>query len=114
MILPLLILGGIYGGFFTPTEAAAIAVVYTIPVGLFVYRELTLRKIAAGMVHAATTTGIIMIILVFSMVASRIFTLERIPQELTDFLLITFNLFKRRDLLELLRSEPLKPRISLY
>lgn len=91
LILPLLILGGIYGGFFTPTEAAAIAVVYAIPVGLFVYRELTLRKIAAGMVHAATTTGIIMIILVFSMVASRIFTLERIPQELTDFLLTTFQ-----------------------
>ena len=70
MVLPLLILGGIYGGFFTPTEDAAIAVVYAIPVGLFVYRELTLRKIAADMVHAATTTGIIMIILVFSMVAN--------------------------------------------
>jgi tripartite ATP-independent transporter DctM subunit len=91
LMLPVIILGGIYGGFFTPTEAAAIAVVYAIPVGLFVYRELTLRKIGEAMVSAATTTGVIMIILVFSFVASRIFTLERVPQELTEILLGTFS-----------------------
>lgn len=44
LMLPVIILGGIYGGAFTPTEAAAIAVVYAIPVGLFVYRELDLKK----------------------------------------------------------------------
>lgn len=91
LMLPVIILGGIYGGIFTPTEAAAIAVVYSIPVGLFVYRELDLRKIGQAVVHAATTTGVIMIILVFSFVASRIFTLERVPQELTDFLLGSFS-----------------------
>ncbi|HMQ92159.1 MAG TPA: TRAP transporter large permease [Amaricoccus sp.] len=91
LMLPVIILGGIYGGFFTPTEAAAIAVVYSIPVGLFVYRELTPRKIAEAVIHAATTTGVIMIILVFSFVASRIFTLERVPQQLTDFLLGAFS-----------------------
>jgi C4-dicarboxylate transporter, DctM subunit len=91
LMLPVIILGGIYGGYFTPTEAAAIAVVYSIPVGLFVYRELTLSGIAQAIVHAATTTGVIMIILVFSFVTSRIFTLERVPQELTDFLLGTFS-----------------------
>ncbi len=91
LMLPVIILGGIYGGFFTPTEAAAIAVVFAIPIGLFVYRELTLRKIAEAVVHAAATTGVIMIILVFSFVASRILTLERIPQELTDLLLSTFS-----------------------
>lgn len=91
LILPVIILGGIYGGIFTPTEAAAIAVVYAIPVGLFVYRELTVRKIGQAVVSAATTTGVIMVILVFSFVASRIFTLERVPQQLTDVLLGTFN-----------------------
>jgi tripartite ATP-independent transporter DctM subunit len=91
LMLPVIILGGIYGGFFTPTEAAAVAVVYSIPVGLFVYRELSLRKIAEAIVHAAATTGVIMIILVFSFVASRIFTLERVPQELTAFLIGTFS-----------------------
>lgn len=91
LMLPLIILGGIYGGVFTPTEAAAIAVVYAIPVGLFVYRELDLKKICRAMLEAAATTGVIMIILLFSFVASRIFTLERVPQELTDMLMEMFH-----------------------
>ncbi len=91
LMLPIIILGGIYGGFFTPTEAAAIAVVYAIPVGLFVYKKLTLKSIGQCLINAATTTGIILIILVFSFVASRIFTFERIPQELTELLMDTFK-----------------------
>ncbi len=91
LVLPVIILGGIYGGFFTPTEAAAVSVVYAIPVGLFVYRELNPRMIFDAVVQAAATTGVIMIILVFSFVASRIFTIERVPQQLTDFLLGSFE-----------------------
>jgi tripartite ATP-independent transporter DctM subunit len=91
LLVPVIILGGIYGGIFTPTEAAAIAVLYAIPVGLFVYRELDYKNIFRALVNAATTTGVIMIILVFSFVASRIFTLERIPQELTELLMTTFQ-----------------------
>lgn len=91
LMLPVIILGGIYGGVFTPTEAAAVAVAYAIPVGLFVYRELDLRKIGRAMIDAAKTTGVIMIILIFSFVASRIFTLERVPQQLTEVLLETFS-----------------------
>ncbi|WP_159587679.1 TRAP transporter large permease [Chelativorans xinjiangense] len=91
LLLPVVILGGIYGGFATPTEAAAISVALAIPIGLFVYRELTLRKIGEAVINAAATTGVIMIILVFSFVASRILTLERVPQELTDLLLGTFS-----------------------
>lgn len=91
LMLPVIILGGIYGGVFTPTEAAAVAVVYAIPVGLFVYRELSFRKVAEAIVNAAKTTGVIMIILVFSFVASRIFTLEGVPQQLTDLLLENFS-----------------------
>ena len=91
LMLPVIILGGIYGGVFTPTEAAAVAVVYAIPVGLFVYRELDLKSIGSAVVQAATTTGVIMIILLFSFVASRIFTLEQVPQQLTGFLLAAFE-----------------------
>ncbi|WP_141320631.1 TRAP transporter large permease [Halomonas halmophila] len=87
LLLPVIILGGIYGGIFTPTEAAAVAVVYAIPVGLFVYRDLNLKSLVHCFVQAATTTGVIMIILLFSFVASRIFTFERVPQELTSLLL---------------------------
>lgn len=91
LMLPVIILGGIYGGVFTPTEAAAIAVVYSIPVGFFIYRELDLKKLAECFIAAATTTGVIMVILLFSFVASRIFTLERVPQQLTDILMDLFQ-----------------------
>ncbi|MBB1488270.1 TRAP transporter large permease [Oceanospirillum sediminis] len=91
LMLPVIILGGIYGGVFTPTEAAAVAVTYAIPVGLFVYRELDFKKIIACLVDAAATTGVIMVILVFSFVASRIFTFERVPQELTELLMDLFQ-----------------------
>lgn len=87
LMLPIIILGGIYGGIFTPTEAAAVAVVYAIPVGLFVYRDLDFKSMVHCFIQAATTTGVIMIILLFSFVASRIFTFERVPQELTALLL---------------------------
>ncbi|MDF0750497.1 TRAP transporter large permease [Marinobacter sp. 71-i] len=91
LMLPVIILGGIYGGIFTPTEAAAIAVVYAIPVGMFVYRDLDLKALARCFIQAATTTGVIMIILLFSFVASRILTFERVPQQLTDLLLELFH-----------------------
>lgn len=91
LMLPVIILGGIYGGVFTPTEAAAIAVVYSIPVGFFIYRELDLKKLAECFIAAATTTGVIMVILLFSFVASRIFTLERVPQQLTEVLMDLFQ-----------------------
>lgn len=91
LMLPVIILGGIYGGVFTPTEAAAVAVVYAIPVGLFVYRELNFRELVRCLVGAAATTGVIMIILVFSFVSSRIFTLERVPQEITELLMDMFQ-----------------------
>lgn len=91
LLVPFVILGGIYGGVFTPTEAAAVAVCYAIPVGMFVYRELTLKTLASSLIAAATTTGVIMIILMFSFVASRVFTIEQIPQQLTAFLLSVFE-----------------------
>ena len=59
---PVLILGGIYGGAFTPSEAAGVAVFYSLVVGLFVYRELTLRKIIEALRFTALLTGILIII----------------------------------------------------
>ena len=83
LVMPLLILGGIYGGIFTPTEAAAVAVVYSIPIGFWVYRGLNLKIFGRSLLDAGVTTGVIMIILLFSLTAGRIFTLEGIPQKLT-------------------------------
>ena len=59
---PVLILGGIYGGAFTPSEAAGVAVFYSLVVGLFVYRELTLKKIIEALRFTALLTGILIII----------------------------------------------------
>jgi len=87
LLMPLIILGGIYGGVFTPTEAAAVAVIYSIPVGFWIYRGLKLRLFGRSLLDAGATTGVILIILLFSLVAGRIFTLERIPQLLTASLL---------------------------
>lgn len=59
---PFLILGGIYGGVFTPTEAAGIAVFYSFCVGLFVYRELNLRKVLDALRFTALLTGILILL----------------------------------------------------
>ena len=59
---PVLILGGIYGGVFTPTEAAGVAVFYSLFVGLFVYRELTVQKIFEALRFTALLTGILILL----------------------------------------------------
>ncbi len=59
---PVLILGGIYGGAFTPTEAAAVAVFYALFVGLFVYRELTVKKVIDALRFTALLTGILILL----------------------------------------------------
>jgi len=92
LVMPLLILGGIYGGIFTPTEAAAVAVIYSIPIGFWVYRGLNLKIFARSLLDAAVTTGVVLLILLFSLTAGRIFTLEHIPQMLTTvFLSVSSN-----------------------
>ena len=82
--LPVIILGGIYGGVFTPTEAAAVAVAAALFVGGVVYRELTPQTLYRAVVSAAETTGSIILILLFSFMISRILAFERVPQELTE------------------------------
>ncbi len=61
-LMPVIILGGIYGGIFTPTEAAAVSVVYGLFVGMVIYREVTVRDLFALCVDSAKTTGGIMLI----------------------------------------------------
>ena len=84
--LPFLILGGIYGGICTPTEAAAVAVVAAIIIGFFFYKDLTLSRLKESVVASAETTGTIMMILLFSFMIGRILTAERVPQELTEWI----------------------------
>ena len=63
ILMPFIVLGGIYGGVFTPTEASAVAVVYALVVGMFVYRVLTFRKIHEALRSSAISSTVIMIII---------------------------------------------------
>ncbi len=84
LLMPILILGGIYGGVMTPTEAAAVAVIYAIPVGFLIYKGLKLPNFLAAGKEAATAVGAIMMMILFSMILSQMFVYESIPQRLVE------------------------------
>lgn len=62
LLMPIIILGGIYGGIFTPTEAAAVAVVYGLIVGVFIYKTIRVRELYAILIDSASTTAVVMLI----------------------------------------------------
>ncbi len=80
LLLPLLILGGIRFGVFTPTEAAAIAVVYALIVGFFVYRELNWRKLVYALADSVLIVGLIMLVLAAAQIYSWALTSGLVPQ----------------------------------
>ncbi|KJZ09990.1 MULTISPECIES: TRAP transporter large permease [unclassified Halomonas] len=86
LLMPVIILGGIYGGIMTPTEAAAVAVIYAIPVGFLIYRGLTWQTFLASGKESATAVGAILIMILFSLMLSQIYVLEAIPQQLVDMI----------------------------
>lgn len=79
LLVPVIILGGIYGGFFTPTEAAVIACAYGLLAGTLIYRELTLKKLYDSLVSSAETVGTVLIMVGTGTVLGKILALERIP-----------------------------------
>ena len=87
LLLPVFILGSIYSGIATPTEAAAIAFVYTVVVGFVFYRGLTLRNFPKAIGRAAVTTGSIIAVLFFLFVMSRAMILEQVPKDVADALI---------------------------
>ena len=86
-LMPVIILGGIYGGFFTPTEAAAVSVVYGLIVGLFIYREVKLRDLYDLLVDSTKTTGGIMLIIGAATLFSYVCTVHGISGAAQDLLL---------------------------
>ena len=86
LLMPVIVLGGIYSGTFTPTEAAAVAIIYSIPVGFFVYKQLTIKKLYHTFVETASTTGVIMVMIFCVMMLSRIYIMEDMPGMIADFL----------------------------
>src|SRR5210317_171564 len=84
LLMPVIILGGIYGGVMTPTEAAAVAVIYAVPVGFLIYKGLKWQNFLSASKEAATAVGAIMMMILFSMILSQMFVYESIPQQLVQ------------------------------
>jgi len=86
LIMPVIVLGGIYGGVMTPTEAAAVAVLYSIPVGFMVYKGLNRGNFFKVIIETATTTGVVMLMMYCIMMLSRIYIQEHLPSLIMGFL----------------------------
>jgi TRAP-type transport system large permease protein len=86
LLLPVIIIGGIRTGVFTPTEAAVVAAVYAIAVSTLIYRELSLRDLYHTLVAAARTTAMVMFLVGCAMVAAWLITVAQLPQQLARLL----------------------------
>lgn len=86
LMMPVIILGGIYGGFMTPTESAAIAVVYAIPLAILVYKGITFKQLAPTLIESAVTSGVIMVMLFAVMILSRIYIMEDMHLQILEFM----------------------------
>jgi tripartite ATP-independent transporter DctM subunit len=85
-LLPVLVLGSIYGGYMTPTEAAGVAALYALPVAIWVYKGIRLRDIKDVFNDTGTSTGSIMLMLGFIMVLSRVLVMEDVPEMIMNIL----------------------------
>ncbi len=86
LLMPVIILGGIRFGVFTPTEAAVIAAVYAMFVGMVIYRELKFRDLYGVLLNAAKTTSVVLFLVSAALVTSWLITRANIPAEITRFL----------------------------
>ncbi len=87
LMAPIIILGGIYGGIFTVTEASVVAVVYAFFVITFVYREMTLRTLLDSLIEAVRVSGTLILIISTGRMFGRLLTVYQIPQQASQFLI---------------------------
>lgn len=87
LLVPVIILGGIYSGLFTPTESAVIACIYGLFICLFVYKDITIKDLPMIFSNTAKTTGYCMAFVGSATILSRILTLEKVPAQLTNFIM---------------------------
>jgi C4-dicarboxylate transporter DctM subunit len=92
LLMPIIILGGILSGIFTPTESACIAVFYALFIGLFVYRDIHLRDLPQILIRTGATSSLVMLVIGTASIFSWLLASEEIPQSFTDALLaLTHN-----------------------
>jgi len=87
IIMPLIILGGIYGGVFTPTEAGAVAVIYSLLISAFIYRELDLQTIRTVIIKAGISTSVVFFVIATSQSMSWLITVSRVSAEIAAWII---------------------------
>lgn len=87
LLMPLIILGGIYGGIFTPTEAAVVSAVYGLVIGIFVYGELKLKDLPDIFVKSAVTSAMVMYVIATASAFSWIMSNQQIPMRIANFII---------------------------
>jgi len=91
LLMPVIILGSIYGGFLTATEAAALSVFYAIPVGIFYYKKINWETYKTAMIDAGKTAGVIMIMMLTVQILSRLYITENLPDTILGVLTAISN-----------------------
>lgn len=86
LLMPIIILGGIYGGIFTPTESAAVACIYSLFVGFFVYKELNIKNTYISFYEAGTTSAMVLLIIATATAMGWILTTEQVPLRIAEAL----------------------------
>ena len=86
IMMPVIILGGIYGGIFTPTEAGCISVVYGLLVSLFIYKEMTIKDLPKILVESALSTSMVVLIIAGASSFANVLTREMIPNQVATFI----------------------------
>ncbi len=87
LIVPIIILGGIYGGVFTPTEAAGVAVVYALVVSLYIYRNLKWKDMWEILLRSSVTSVVCLVMVVMASSFGRLLTLQRVPVDIANFII---------------------------
>lgn len=113
LMLVVIVLGGIYGGIFTPTEAAAVSAVYAFLCAVLIYRSLPLRDVGKVLLHAANTSAMLMYIITNAILFNFLLTSEQIPQTLaqwvTDQNLVAWQFLLVVNLVLLLAGQFMEP-----
>ncbi|MBP1932671.1 TRAP transporter large permease [Ammoniphilus resinae] len=86
LMMPVIIIGGLRGGVFTPTEAAVVAAVYALFVGVVIYRQIKLKDIYENLIAAGKTTSTVMFVAAAAMVAAWLITVANVPNDMADLL----------------------------
>jgi C4-dicarboxylate transporter DctM subunit len=86
ILMPLIILGGIYGGIMTPTEAAGVAAIYAIPVGFWVYKGLTIKVFWETLKESSVTIGVVMVMIFMVLIVSKFLIFEGVPRIAQEFI----------------------------